>query len=162
AAFSGLPVITGANYAPLQGVPAADIIYTAQAPIHPGPSAVLAPDFCLFMSTDVSPFWLGVATLAQAHGLAAAYLNFAGSLCPRVNTPPTACPITINGVPHSDGSVVSAAVGSALSIQCQVTDPGCDVVQYVVDPCPPFVAGATSGTFTDLPGQISLSGRPRV
>ncbi len=75
AAFAALPVIRAGAYSPLLGVPAPNVIYTADAAVD-GPMAVVAPgsggSACLFMVTDVTEFWTsgGAITVAQANGLA--------------------------------------------------------------------------------------------
>jgi hypothetical protein len=80
--FSSLASITGVAYSPLVGVPSPNVIYTTNAPGSPGPSAVVAPatdnSACVYMSTDVTQFWVtgGIAP-AQANELAAAYLDAA-------------------------------------------------------------------------------------
>jgi hypothetical protein len=79
APFTGLPTVTSAAYSPVLGVPAANVLYSTNAPVSPGPCAVMAPGTqstaCVFLSTDVTQFWVtGGFSAAQANGLAAAYL----------------------------------------------------------------------------------------
>jgi hypothetical protein len=82
AAFSSLPSILAGAYAPILGVPAPNVIYTADS-VFDGPVAVVAPvtesAACVFLGSDTTEFWVtgGVITPAQANALAAAFLNSA-------------------------------------------------------------------------------------
>jgi hypothetical protein len=107
-AFTSLPTILGTAYSPLLGVPAADVIYTTNAPYSPGTMAAVCPgtvdSVCVYMATDVTPFWVtGGITPAQANGLAAAYLNAATS-CPLLHGPVDFLGVTKVGA----GSVVKS------------------------------------------------------
>jgi hypothetical protein len=91
-AFANQPSIQSAAYSPLTGVPSANVLYTSNAPIHPGPMAVIAPRIatpaCVFMTTDVTEFWVtGGIPLPQANALARDYLNTAMSAPCKVASP---------------------------------------------------------------------------
>jgi uncharacterized repeat protein (TIGR02543 family) len=101
APFAGFPSITGTAYSPMLNVPYANVIYATNAPSSPGPLAVVVPgtanSACVFMATDVTPFWVtGGISSTQANGLAAAYLSAAAG-CPLQPSPTYSLVVTTVG-----------------------------------------------------------------
>jgi hypothetical protein len=142
--FAGLPTIAGTAYSPLFGVPLANVIYWTNAPSAPGPSAVVAPgtanSACVFMATDVTPFWVtGGISQAQADGLAAAYLNAA------MDCPLQPGPIYLL-------NVTTVGVGSVTKVPDVPSYPSGTVVQLTATPALAFSgwSGDASGSANPL------------